>query len=332
MTTVSVIIPCYNLGAYLPEAIDSVLQQTFADFEILVVDDGSTDPETIALLANPTWPKTRVFYTKNQGLAAARNYLIARASGTYLCALDADDKLDPRFFEHLLARFARDPDLSFVSCWLQAFGDESFAWQPERCDLVTLLGECTVATPALVRRDQVQAIGGYDGRASCHEDWDVWLRLVAAGRRGVIVPETLFHYRRRAGSMSQEQDGLERAMPYFVEKHRALYKQHMFEVLMRQEAELLELARKNHLLEVEIANVLEPELARRQAESGRVANESGIRQELERTKAALEQTELALIDARGELAALHASQSWRITQPLRTGYELMLRLRRGAAW
>src|SRR4051812_33220552 len=90
---VSVIIPCYNHGAYIDEAIQSVLAQTLQDFEILVLDDGSTDPDTIALFASRTWPRTRLFRTENGGLAKARNFLLARCSGKYLCALDADDRL-----------------------------------------------------------------------------------------------------------------------------------------------------------------------------------------------------------------------------------------------
>ena len=93
---ISVIVPCYNLGAYLDEAVKSVLAQTYQDFEILIVDDGSTDPVTISLLDHYAQPKTTVFRTSNQKLAAARNFLIARARGTYLCALDADDKLHPQ--------------------------------------------------------------------------------------------------------------------------------------------------------------------------------------------------------------------------------------------
>ncbi len=94
---VSVIIPCYNQGAYVKESVDSVLAQTFQDFEILIVDDGSTDAETVGILKDNAWPKTRVIRTENQGLAAARNNGIQEARGVYILPLDADDRIGPDY-------------------------------------------------------------------------------------------------------------------------------------------------------------------------------------------------------------------------------------------
>ena len=94
---VSVIVPCHNLGQYLDEAVDSVLAQTYQDFEILVVDDGSTESTTVETFQHFAPPRTTVFRTEHRGLAAARNYLIDKARGRYLCALDSDDRLRPTF-------------------------------------------------------------------------------------------------------------------------------------------------------------------------------------------------------------------------------------------
>src|SRR5215470_13852858 len=102
---VSVVIPCYNHGRYIGEAIESVLAQTMQDFEILVVDDGSTDPETTELFSAPPWPRTSVFRIANGGVGPARNFLIARARGEFVCALDADDKLHSEYFARTLAAF-----------------------------------------------------------------------------------------------------------------------------------------------------------------------------------------------------------------------------------
>src|SRR5262249_28675757 len=145
---VSVIIPCYNLGAYLDEAVESVLAQTCRDFEIIVVDDGSTEPQTRAVVDAYDRPGTRVIRAEHAGLAAARNTGIATARGNYLCALDADDRLDPTFLEKTARVLDADPSVTFVSSWLRAFGDEEWEWKPERCDLPTLLSENTVLTAA----------------------------------------------------------------------------------------------------------------------------------------------------------------------------------------
>jgi glycosyltransferase involved in cell wall biosynthesis len=99
MPKISVIIPCFNQGPYLDEAVDSVLAQTFQDFEILVVDDGSTDAETIKILRDFARPKTRIIRTENQGLSAARNNGIREAMGEYILPLDADDKIGPGYLE-----------------------------------------------------------------------------------------------------------------------------------------------------------------------------------------------------------------------------------------
>jgi len=88
---VSVIVTCYNLGRFLDEAVESVLSQTFQDLEIVVVDDGSTEPETRRLLADYRRPKTSVVHSENRGVSAAKNLGIAHTKGMYICALDADD-------------------------------------------------------------------------------------------------------------------------------------------------------------------------------------------------------------------------------------------------
>ncbi len=240
---VSVIIPCYNLGQYLDEAVDSVRAQSFNDWEIVIVNDGSTDPATNRLLADYRRPKTRVLTTENRGLAAARNLAIAHATGAYICALDADDMLEPRYLERAVAHLEADPTLGFVSSWLETFGDEQWVWKQERCDLPALLAECTVCTAALVRKSAVDAVGGYDEqmKPAGYEDWDLWISLVERGVRGIIIPEVLFRYRRRAGSMSSiccEGQAHLTLIEYLLRKHRNAYATHVGEVLMLKEVAL----------------------------------------------------------------------------------------------
>jgi glycosyltransferase involved in cell wall biosynthesis len=201
---VSVVVPCYNLGRYLDEAVGSVLAQTFTDFEILVVNDGSTDPETNRLLAGYRRDRTRVIESDNRGLSGARNRGIREARGAYVCALDADDLLEPEMLEKSVRALDAQPDVSFVSHWLRAFGDEAWDWTPERCDFPALLDCNTVNGAALVRREALLEVGLFDEsmRDGC-EDWDLWITMVERGHRGVILPEFLFRYRRRSDSMSR---------------------------------------------------------------------------------------------------------------------------------
>ena len=201
---VSVIIPCYNLGRFVEESVDSVLKQTYTDFEILVVNDGSTDGDTRLRLDGLERPQTRVIHSENRGLSGARNLGILHSTGRYICSVDADDRLAPNWLDRAVALLDGDSGLTFVSHWLETFGDERWDWKPGRCDLGMLLDFNVVNGAALFRREIVDAIGGFDEsmREGC-EDWEFWIRVTEAGYRGAIVPEVHYQYRRRSDSMSR---------------------------------------------------------------------------------------------------------------------------------
>ena len=258
------LIPCFNHGQYVDEAVDSVLSQNRRDVEIIIVNDGSTDPTTNDLLHTYPRPATRVIEIEHTGLAAARNRGLREARGRYVCALDADDRLAPGCLDRTTSVLDQHDDLAFVSFWLETFGDEQWVWRQERCDFPTLLGECTVCTAALVRREAVLAVGGYDEQMpeQGYEDWDLWVSLVARGHVGTIVPEVLFYYRRTAGSMSTVSnvgDAHLTLMRYLVDKHRDSYSR-LKELLLLKEAAGADLLRRNHQLEREIGSRLEVEL------------------------------------------------------------------------
>lgn len=342
---VSVIITCYNLGQYLDEAVESILSQTCQDFEILIVDDGSTDAATEALLADYRRPKTRVIRIAHAGVAAARNVGIANTTGEYLCAMDADDRFESSYLAKAVPVLDGDPSVTFVSCWLRTFGDEAWEWKPERCDLPTLLWEDTVLTASLVRREAVLAIGGYDTAMPVQgdDDWDLWLTLAARGYRGVILPEVLFHYRRRPGSVSSlcwYGPGHLPLARYRVTKHSDTYRAHLLDVLLHQDAETAVLLRKNDEIERYLASELEPAVASRREElatlRARLAAASPTpasptpasdAPDAQLTKRVLD-LEAALQATSTEVTALRTSASWRVTRPLRDVYGWWLRRRR----
>ncbi|MBK8822568.1 MAG: glycosyltransferase family 2 protein [Anaerolineales bacterium] len=132
---VSVIIPCYNHGQYLRDAVQSVLDQTWQNFEIIVVNDGSNADETVEILKDFHMPKTRVLHlSANKGLPAARNAGIQQAKGKYICCLDADDKLQPTYLEKTIVAMEVNAGLSFVGAWTQVFGNESRVWYTPQFD------------------------------------------------------------------------------------------------------------------------------------------------------------------------------------------------------
>ena len=243
---VSVIVPCYNLGRYLDEAVGSVVAQTFTDYEVLVVNDGSTDPETNRLLAGYQRDKTRVIASENRGLSGARNVGIRQARGAYVCALDADDLLEPEMLDKSVRVLDAQPDVAFVSHWLRAFGEEAWEWTPERCDFPALLDTNTVNGAALVRRQAHFEVGLFDEsmRDGC-EDWDLWITMVERGLRGVILPEFLFRYRRRPGSMSgvMSRSGMNVDLYHRIAaKHAGTYRQHLEALQVRRARLVTELA------------------------------------------------------------------------------------------
>jgi O-antigen biosynthesis protein len=198
---ISVIIPCFNYGQYLEEAIDSVLSQTFQNFEIIVVDDGSDDPETIRRLSKLSKPKTKIIRQKNQKLPAARNNGIRRAKGKYICCLDADDKLAPTYLEKCLVRLEGE-NLDICYTWLREFGDSFSIWATGEFDLGTLVHQNCVEVSAIFKRDIWKTTGGYDqSMIHGYEDWNFWIAIAKAGGRGAKIDEPLFLYRKHGQSM-----------------------------------------------------------------------------------------------------------------------------------
>jgi len=261
---VSVVVPCYNLGPFLGEAVDSVLGQSFTDVEILVVDDGSTDPGTRRILDTFARPKTRVLRSENRGLPGAKNLGIENTSGELLCMLDADDLLEPQMLARSVAALDAAPSIAFASHWLRTFGDEQWEWTPASCDFPALLDMNTVNGAALVRRPAIEAIGGFDETFldGC-EDWDLWITMVERGFPGTIIPEFLFRYRRRIDSMSRvmmQGDTHPALYRRLASKHAASYRAHLEPLLVRREREEAHLQGEIHDLEVGAYLLVRPEL------------------------------------------------------------------------
>ncbi|EKD35895.1 MAG: glycosyl transferase [uncultured bacterium] len=222
MPTVSVIIPCFNQGQFVDEAVDSVLAQSFADFEIIIVNDGSTDDATNRLLHNYRREKTRVLTTVNQGLAAARNNGIAAAEGRYILPLDADDRILPGYLEKAVAVLEKEPRVGIVYCRAALFGAVETDWVLPEYSLERMLVDNIIFCSAFFRRDDWLATGGYDrGMIYGWEDYEFWLSLIERGRQVVMIPETLFSYRVASDSMVRSKEKWQK-----VEMFKRIYLRH----------------------------------------------------------------------------------------------------------
>lgn len=220
---VSVIIAAYNAQNYIGRAIESVLDQTVEDLELIVVDDGSTDrtPDVIHKFDDT---RIRSFCQSNAGQTVAKNRGIRESTGRYVGFCDADDYWHPQKLEKQLPVFERSPDIAVVYSSERSI-DESGAALPDRVEArrrgdvldALFVDNFIPFGTALVRRDRLTEVGGFDESLRMGIDWDLWLRI-AARYRFDYVPDDLYIYRKWAGQMSTNWRGRYDAAFVIMEK------------------------------------------------------------------------------------------------------------------
>ena len=205
--------PAYNAAPYVGAAIESVLAQTMTDWELLIVDDGSTDAtaEVVGRYAASD-ARIRLFAGPNRGAAAARNTAMAAATGTFFGILDSDDLWTPAYLTTQLARFERSPQVDVITGngWFlggESDGRPARPW-PDRRPQPTLRSiladEASVFIMSIFRRRVYDAIGGFDETLCTAEDYDFWVRAAAAGFQFLRNDQPLGYYRRHAASLSAD--------------------------------------------------------------------------------------------------------------------------------
>jgi glycosyltransferase involved in cell wall biosynthesis len=220
MPLISVIIPVYNGEKTLKETIESVLHQTFSDFELIVINDGSQD-STLDILSKISDPRLRVFSYSNAGLAATRNRGFAHSSGEFIAFLDADDLWTADKLERQLAALQANPEAAVAYSWTD-YIDESnkflrrgshLTWNGDVYQKLLVINFLENGSNPLIRREALTEVGGFYEAINTAADWDMWLRL-AAHYHFVAVPSPQILYRQPVNSMSsnvyrQEAEGLQ---------------------------------------------------------------------------------------------------------------------------
>lgn len=207
MPKISVIIPCYNHGAYIDEAVESVLDQTCRDIEVIIVNDGSTEESTNRLLDGYSKPRTTVLAIPHQGLAAARNAGIKESHGEYILPLDADDKIGSRYAEEAVKVLDGDANTGIVYCEAEMFGERAGRWDLRAYSLREELIENQIFCSAFFRKQDWEAAGGYNANMLYgYEDWDLWLSIIEMGRSVHKLSDVHFFYRIRKDSMIQNME------------------------------------------------------------------------------------------------------------------------------
>ena len=200
---VSVVIPCHNYGEYVWDAVSSVLAQTYPHVEVVVIDDGSTDAETIEILDGIRHQQVRVIRQLNQGLAQTRNNGAAAANGEYLMFLDADDRLERHAVALLLYALQRNTAAAYAYPYQRLFGDQELVWATQSFNAFDLLWSNHPSVCSLIRRCAFEEARGYrPDLLYGYEDWEFWIRLSSHGHYGLCVPAAVFEHRRHGVTMT----------------------------------------------------------------------------------------------------------------------------------
>ncbi len=223
MPKVSVVIPSYNAMTYLPETLESVLGQTFTDFEVLIINDGSSD-HVVEWAAQIEDGRVKLISQANKGLPGARNTGIAEAQGEYIAFLDADDLWDPTKLEKQVHCLDASPEVGLIHTWMLLVDEkgkstgrvmtseaEGNAWEQ-------VIEKNVIACPSVVvRRHCFDKVGGFDCSLNSVEDWDMWIRI-AEHYPFALIREPLSYYRQVPNSMSKNCQVMEKAFHTVIEK------------------------------------------------------------------------------------------------------------------
>lgn len=208
---ITVYITNYNYGSYLMQAIDSVLHQTCQDFELLVIDDGSSDNSHTVMAKYEQHPKVSLIYQQNKGLNATNNVAIGLAQGKYLIRLDADDFFDPAALGVMSAIMESDEELGLVFPdyhYVDAKGERIGSHRRHIFDdEVTLFDQPAHGACTMIRLSFLKALHGYDEAFTCQDGYELWVKFITF-HKVTNISRPLFYYRQHNESLSNDQSRL----------------------------------------------------------------------------------------------------------------------------
>lgn len=200
---VSIIVPCYKQAIYLPETLDSVLKQTYQNWECIVVNDGSPDntAEVVEQYSKKD-ARIRLLSQTNQGLAMARNNGIKNSYGEFILPLDSDDLIESTYIEKAIDYFEKNPLTKLVYCQADRFGDKNEYWNLPEYKYEDEIWQNLIFCSCIYRRRDFDRTSGYNqNMKGGYEDWDFLLSFLKKEDIVYRIPEILFHYRYKKQSM-----------------------------------------------------------------------------------------------------------------------------------
>jgi glycosyltransferase involved in cell wall biosynthesis len=229
--TVSVIIPTYNSARYIKETLDSVFAQTYPHYEIIIVNDGSTDSVELESILLPYRSRVTYITQRNQGPSAARNVGLRAAYGDFVAFLDADDLWTSNYIDVQLNYLRNHPDCDLVYCNALFFGDspysgkkymDEFPSDGEASSAAIISRRCHVFTSIMARRDSISKVA-FDENLRSSEDFDCWIRFTAMGYKIGYHRQVLAHYRKHESSLSANLQSMARYNIQVLTKSLALW-------------------------------------------------------------------------------------------------------------
>ena len=240
MPKISVIVPSYNVEAFLAEALDSVLNQTYSDWECIIVDDGSKDGTwKVAAEYCSRDSRFKLVRQENKGLPGARNTGLDNASGEFILPLDADDRIGPEYMAMAMEVFEKQPDTKLIYCKASLFGSVDAPWNLPEYSYDRLIAINHIFCTCFYRRADAMEAGRYDETfRTGYEDWDFLLRLLGPEDKVVRLDKVLFHYRQHSkGSAITEALRKEEALiGRIVAKYPEIYRPHQDKIIQYMRA------------------------------------------------------------------------------------------------
>lgn len=224
---ISIIMPCYNQAQYIDEAILSVIQQTYKDWELIIVDDGSTD-DSYSIMLRHSQQDTRIccHRQENGGPAKARNKGAAIASGKYLLFFDSDDIILPTFLEEGVRYMEDNDDCTVFYPRVRYFGSRNDEEKLKFTTYKDMLCKASVLCTSIIRKSDFDRIGGFDESMRGYEDWEMYIRLLYKNDIVHQSSDILFNYRMHRHDSSVNLQAIRRSkeiMEYIYNKNKAIY-------------------------------------------------------------------------------------------------------------
>lgn len=260
---VSIIIPCYNDWQYVGQSINSALNQTYSNIEVIVVDDGS-DVRTKTVLKQFEAKITKLITQENSGQSTARNVGIQEAKGDYILVLDSDDFFELTFCEKALSVFVNDATIKLVSCYANLIFDNktSAVFKPEGGSIINFMDNNAVLGSCMFKKEDWLSCDGYDKEMrSGFEDWEFYIRILKNNGVAFIIKEPLFSYRKRIYSTTTiANNNKYELLKYIYLKHQDLFKNNFASfvtfLLSKIEREEIEKIKNTKRLEFRIGKAL----------------------------------------------------------------------------